>query len=391
MKHYFFILVSAVLIFGTTVHGQTKVGATGISFVDTSPSVRANGMGEVGVVLADGYSAFFNPASITFQEDVDYARLTFLLKKANLHPAGIGLRYFSFSTNLLGSNAIFNQQFNLSIAYSRTSFCTEPIPVTTYDQPQGTGEFLRAENISNNLTVAAGISTKMNISFGGTVKWIREAYGATKGDGYAYDLGMLIGLPHTIDSSSVTFDDSKGMHLNPRFGMSICNLGADFEVMSDSIKRILPKLWRIGLMTEFRVIHTIAEIETDLLSVVPAAEIERQLIPDDDDNHRYKSGCEAGLAEAIYFRLGCIYSHDSMDRIVIENPWGVGIHSQGIARLIYSIFYPDKRQNPASVWKLLQTRLQVEFEFVRNSRKIKWLNPNPVYYNTDYYGISISL
>jgi len=369
------ILILAICIFALSIFaaGQDKIGTAGPQFLGMSPSVRANGMGEAGVALVDDYSFYFNPASLGFLHPEGRRALTFYPMQTDL--AAIFLfRYASFSSRVVSGSLSKQRPFTLNAAYFTSRLKGPAIPITTYDNPAGTGEYFNPTALAHNMSLGFGVSDFLDVAMGINFKIIRMDYGDIGATGTAFDLGLLINAPAQRFVAAPAHDGETRLYFAPAFGFAYCNMGHDLEM--ESYDYPLPEFKRVGIAAPFGVEKMIDGRNTMLALFTPSVELRN--ISEWDDHINY--GAELEFMEAFAGRLGRyhIYRHMRYDT------WGFGLKSRGMMRLVTGLFYNRSADSYGGVTKFLRDRLEIEFSFARER-----IRHTDVKY--DYYGVTISL
>jgi hypothetical protein len=375
------ILVLSIIVLSNLSAAQTKVGTAGATFLELSPSVRANGMGEAGVALVDNYSYYFNPASLGLLHNGYHPRLTLFPKKARPTKEGMtGFQYFSFSTHIVRVNLAEELPVSLNMAYYLTRLKTGPIPITTYDHPEGTGLFFDAIDKAHNITLGAGASYLLDFAAGVNFKVIHDDYDEESATGTAVDFGFLLRIPSN-QPTYLFYHKNPDLRLNfsATIGVSWCNIGGELEMASASYP--IPEFKRWGISAPLGMELKSNGDYRELFLVTPALEILRY--PDWSPVVRY--GMEISVMEAVAGRIGMIEGWNEIN----DKTWGFGLKSRGIFRLIANLFTSESSQPDGSIMRFFRRQLDIEFDFARRSvSRGLW---DRATYHYDYYGISISL
>lgn len=356
-----FFLLFAVHV---TVCGQAKAETSLSSFLNMSPSVRANGMGEAGTALIDQHATFFNPGSLGLTLDGERFQLSFMpvrVKVGGLDNVRYG--YLGINVKLLTGHLSGRRPYVLNLAY-RLTHLRSTFLITTYGNPMG--EYITERERAHSFSAGVGVSEFFDIGLGTTFKVMTWDTENDRGDGTAVDLGLIIRVPPDKFTFLNSSNDELRWHLSPVFGHAWCNIG-DVSLNSESYN--LRNTKRFGLAVEMGLERKTTTRQTMLFMLTPTAEI-------DDDVRRtiYKYGIEALVYDAAAIRYGGIDDDGN------HESWGVGLKSLGLARLVTDLFFPGAVQRQSSFTDFWRDRLQIEFDY---ADKTVW--------STGYYAISISL
>jgi len=176
------ITIKAVLILLTfvfTINAQqdivsnvSKKGTTAAPFLSIAQGTRASGMGNAYVGVADDPSAlFWNPAGLT---KVAGTAVTF----------EINYNFFAASYNLGDYGA-------LGVSFISSEM--DEMKVRTIDEPEGTGETFRANDVVISLGYA--ISLTENFSIGFNPKFIQQSIWKMSASAFAIDMGVTYVTP----------------------------------------------------------------------------------------------------------------------------------------------------------------------------------------------------
>ncbi len=183
------ITIKAVLILLTfvfTINAQqdivsnvSKKGTTAAPFLSIAQGTRASGMGNAYVGVADDPSAlFWNPAGLT---KVAGTAVTF--ERTNWI-ADINYNFFAASYNLGDYGA-------LGVSFISSEM--DEMKVRTIDEPEGTGETFKANDVVISLGYA--ISLTENFSIGFNPKFIQQSIWKMSASAFALDMGVTYVTP----------------------------------------------------------------------------------------------------------------------------------------------------------------------------------------------------
>ena len=176
----FFILLSSVNIHAQLFRDITKVGTTAGQFLKIGPSARAVGMGGTYVGISDDiYAIYYNPAGVAISKgngQVAFDHTEWL--------ADVSYDFAAASINLESFGSLF---------FSVTSLRVPEEKVTTFDYPEGNGQFWDASSVSFGVGFARRLTDRF--SFGFTAKYIQESIWNSSATGFALDIGTYYITP----------------------------------------------------------------------------------------------------------------------------------------------------------------------------------------------------
>lgn len=179
--------------------GVSKVGTTVAAFLEIPVGGPAVGVGGAFVSIAnDASSLYWNAGGISTigKYDVHLSHMDWIAD-TKFNFAGIVLPLSEFGT----------------LGFSFTSLTMNDMLVRTVEQPEGTGEYFSAGDISIGLTYAKSLTDRFSIGF--TAKYIQENIWHMVADGWAMDIGTLFKT-----------DILGGLNI----GASISNFGTDLKL-----------------------------------------------------------------------------------------------------------------------------------------------------------------
>jgi len=185
------------------VSNVSKRGTSAASFLEIGQGARATGMGSAFVAISDDESAFYwNPAGLTRIEGVG------ILFDHTNWLAGLSYNYLAASYNI----GTFG-----TVGFSLTASNYGDMPVTTVDNPNGTGQIFSVTDLAVSLGYAINLTDNFAIGF--NPKVVYQSIWEASATGFAIDLGILYKTP---------FD---GVVL----GMSISNLGTKMQMQGQTL------------------------------------------------------------------------------------------------------------------------------------------------------------
>ena len=150
-------------------------GSTVAQFLKIPVDARGAGMGEAMAAVADDPSSmFWNPAGLGRLDNLS------VMFTHTFWFAEIDHDYIAFAIPF-GEN---------SLGISLTSVDVGDIEITTLEQPNGTGRFFTASDISLGLTFARKMTDRLTV--GATLKYVREQIVNETADGFAFDVGTTL-------------------------------------------------------------------------------------------------------------------------------------------------------------------------------------------------------
>jgi len=180
------------------LQAQSKVGTTAAPFLGISVGPKAGAMGDAFVAMgSDATALFYNPGAISRS-----GKSQFLFSHTSWL-VNTSFNWVGFVLNLDGENAV-------GVSFTSLDYGEEE--VTTVLEPEGTGDFWTAGDMSIALTYARNLSDRFSI--GGSAKYISQRIWHEKATAFAMDVGLLF------------ITDFNNM----RLGMSISNFGSDMRM-----------------------------------------------------------------------------------------------------------------------------------------------------------------
>ncbi len=338
-----FTALLLLLTLGCTVSGysQDKVGTSGAQFINISPSVRANGMGQVGVAVADYNSFYFNPSVAALLAENDYLFFSTYVKDVTNPP---GFAFSSFSAGV----SSHLRPFQIGVAYYRTRMSMS-IEVSSYEEVEDTS--FTFKDVANNFVVGAAYSGIVRIGLGATFKRITESGNNIRAEGNAYDFGFLIQGSQESRLGSTAQETEWKLVMIPSLGFAWCNYGDELRFERNDYP--LPKTRRAGLSLEMALDFHKFDNPWRIVTLLFAAETSENLEQDSDSRTNY--GMELRILQAAALRIGQVYPHGM-------TTYGLTFSSFGIARILTELL--DKGSaGSASMERLFSEHLGFEYSF----------------------------
>jgi hypothetical protein len=176
----------------------SKVGTGGAQFLKIDAGARSVALGGAYVAMADDiFAMYWNPAGVARvnKKSIGGAHKNYI---ADLKHNYLGFLLPLNETSSLGFHTIF--------------MSTDPIEITTIDQPRGTGTYYEYSNLAVGVSYSRWMTDRLTL--GATVKYLRESIYRERAQGLAFDIGSL-------------FDT--GIY-GIRLGMSLSNFGSSLRL-----------------------------------------------------------------------------------------------------------------------------------------------------------------
>lgn len=202
------VVMLCVTLLGWSVSiSQSKVGTTAAQFLGISIGAREIAMGGTSVATAGGVSSiYYNPGAFV------QAHKTEIIVSQTDWLVNTKMRWLGAMLSLSDADAV-------GLSITQLSYGDEP--VTTEDNPEGTGENWSAQDFAVAVSYARSLTDKFSI--GGSCKYVSQTIWHESASTFAFDVGLLF---------ITGFKDM-------RLGMSISNFGGDLKMEgADLAKRI---------------------------------------------------------------------------------------------------------------------------------------------------------
>jgi hypothetical protein len=328
------ILVAILL--STVMVGAVSADIISISpasvVMSNYPSLRAQGLGNMGVALRDIQSFTVNPASLG----------------AITGPSRIGLfgnpvsdSYEAlpdeYSNISLGVSAVatdarlgVDSPWSIGIGYcfQRESFGAI---VRTAEDGSSLEEFDNDAK-SHGIVIAAGYGGAVSLGAGIAYRHITAhledpgaglELGSADGNGNLFDFGLHAGTQTNL----LTLDSPEGpptyVTARPMMGVTFRNIGADFKYLDAAQADEPPRTVRIGAAVEL----VRRRGELDVITVTPVFELEHLLTGEGNSVFHY--GAEVAIAEIITGRIADI-TDDDFD----QTTWGLTASTAGLTKIL---------------------------------------------------------
>ena len=256
-------IILILLTISITVFAQ-NAGNTGLSFLKNGVSARNIAMADIGTLVGDVSSVFYNPA------------VTAKLSNPNImftHQAWVQ----DLNSEIINTNfSLFNIPFAIGVnTTSIGGFEVRTKPTTTSDAVISLNYFYGS--------LSTGYNLSDNLSLGTTVKYLYESLFADEATGFGFDFGVIY-------SKLV-----KGLTI----GASVRNLGTMSELRNEATK--LPSDFRISASYK----KYVEEISSEVTAV---GGVQKYL---DVDNLHISIGTEVSYLKQFSVRLGYITGYET--------------------------------------------------------------------------------
>lgn len=177
MKKKIILCVSTLLFISNGIYSQdvTKVGTSSAAFLGIDIGARAVAMGGSFVAMADDITAiYWNPAGLARLQKGELAVIhTEWFVDTNFDWGAVSMPLGSFGT----------------VGFNITSLTHADMQIRTIAEPEGTGEFFGARDLSLGLTYAINLTDRFSIGFNG--KFVRSEIFNESANAFAIDVGTL--------------------------------------------------------------------------------------------------------------------------------------------------------------------------------------------------------
>lgn len=176
MKKIFGLALTGLFWAGVSAWGQAKVGTAGLQFLEIGVSARATAMGGAfAAVTSDVFAVYYNAAGLAAlgRKQAAFTHIDY--------PAGIHYEFAALAWPVRKLGGV--------MAVSVYDFQSGDILVTTYNNPSGTSEVTKAQDLAIGVTFARYLTD--HFSFGITGKFINESLSDREASGWAADVGTL--------------------------------------------------------------------------------------------------------------------------------------------------------------------------------------------------------
>ncbi len=267
------------------IGGMTKSGTTAGQFLKIQVGARAIAMGGAYSAVTNDVSAiYWNPAGLTRipARTAVYFVHTNWLAGTSFDFAAVAVRLGSAGT----------------VGFSFTSLSMADMPVRTEFEPEGTGEFFSAMNISLGLSYARAITDRFSLGF--NAKYVREQIWHMTASAIAFDVGILFRTDFdwlTLGVSVSNFGPKmqylgKDAFVNYDFAPNEYGDNANIFANLQTDKWDLPLMFRFGLSFQL--------IDNEINQLIASLEARHP----NDNTESLSMGVEYGFRHWVFFRAG---------------------------------------------------------------------------------------
>ncbi len=169
------ILIILLIISIKSSYGQSKAGTSAAPFLSIGVGARAIGMGEAYVGISnDALALYWNPGGLVFTEGVSFT---------TTHTewfAGISHDFVGIAVPI----------GNGTIGASATFLMSDEIEITTLLEPEGTGVYYDATDVSIGITYAHNLLNRFSVGITG--KYIEQKLYNESASSMAIDIGTIL-------------------------------------------------------------------------------------------------------------------------------------------------------------------------------------------------------
>ena len=291
---------NGAVVTGSTSGGKfEKVGSAGGQFLKIPIGGRGVGMGGAfSSVVNDASAIYWNPAGLLGVQNTQVY-------------VAYSTWYGDFTNNF--ASAVVNIADNYRVAAFVQTFGANNIPVTTINNPEGTGSFYSVNDMAIGLTFAGALTSQF--TFGVTAKYVQNAFQTVSANGVAFDIGtqydtelegiklgfsiMNLSTETQYEGSGLDRDNNNisGDNKDPNNPLGIPNCGINLPAYPFS----LPVIFRGGLSSE------VWNDETNKLLV------SGDVITISDSPEQFALGAEYTWNEILSLRSGYYFNNDQMN------------------------------------------------------------------------------
>ncbi len=296
--HFFVIVVFLSISYG---FGQNpNLGTSGAQFLKIPIGAQCAALGGAVTGFVDDASAFFwNPAGLS-----------------SVKSNAVHFSYMQWFGMFDVNAAAFVRNFEPIGAFGIgiLSFSTDKMEVTTETEPNGTGRFFDAQDISLGLSYARFLTN--NFSVGITFKYIHQRIWNETASGISFDIGTQyqIGFQNLIIAMSMT-------NFGPDMKMDGPDLSVKYDLDQFLQNRLLPANYETEyypLPLNFQFGLSFDVYQTRYFKIRGGVDA----VHPNDNDERIQFGIETAIFDRLYLRGGYKLKHDDEDL-----NFGAGIRS----------------------------------------------------------------
>lgn len=278
------ILTPFLVVSNIYASGGNRTGTAGAAELVIPVGPRGIAMGTGNVANSYGIEAlYWNPAgaaSLEHSVDILFSHMTYI--------ADIGVEYGAVATNIEGFGVL---------SFSLKSLSVGDIPITTTDNPDGTGATFSPQFIVAGLTYSKALTDR--IAIGATVNYLSETMDKVSANGVAFNAGVLY----------KDLGDIRGLN----FGVVLSNLGPQMKYSGSGLLQLStvaglnrPPTYNVvnaqsfDLPSSFQIGFAYKPVMDELNSLQFAGTFQNNNFAGDE----YKVGAEYGYNNLIFLRGG---------------------------------------------------------------------------------------
>jgi hypothetical protein len=373
------VLCSMFFMQAERIHAASQAG---VLFLDISPSVQANGMGNTYETLAsiDPMASIFNPAYLGFYAKNN--RFGISSSRAKWLPQLVSDMHYSCYSFVLGYQ-FKKKPLSFGMAYHRIFLDFGENVYTGESGPEILGIFHswdKADMFSMSLLYDYSIQASIGISY----KFIDShlapmGYGPVEATGTttanAFNYGLAIQIPVVDIISKATKQPIQLFHVTPTiqpgFSYGVTNIGRKIAYIDDAQADPLPRTAYIGFSCSIGMKYSEAGFNFNLISLNYANEATGELIAGYYDSEGwktrylssffdvnkkdiiYKNGWELRVLDAVFIRGG--HFNDTEGRRIYDTE-GYGINFMQFVKYVDTI-------NKNSFLKQFIQKIDVEYHY----------------------------
>ncbi len=322
--------------------GQTKVGDAASLVVSVSPSVRANGMGQVGTALITAGSYLLNPATVGLQGDRGHLSFAFYPTELDWN-RGLLLGYSQTFLLTSASYRLRNSPFRLGAAFYRTRLQSPVMREIAYFPDPG--RTFRYKEIVSDGMIGAAYEGYVDLGAGIAVKRLTLKQLDWEQSSDLVDFGFVLAVPVADYLPEDLVPSHYSIVLTPSLGVSWNNYGSPRYRKS--------RARRLGVGLHLGLTYSRIFADWEVISVTGGIDGEKLVELDSAAYMRY--GTEVGLLELGYLRLGRT-DPDDMGTV------GFTVSSRGLLKGMVALLTADDPDR-AGVVRHVASHLSVDYSY----------------------------
>ncbi len=273
-------------------------------------------MGNAGVALKDPQGWQYNPAVLglcALDRTIVFSPFSGTNLPAEVHLLGRGI-----AVPFLPVQESQSSRHGGTVSYNYLYLNSGDMEEITYE-PVPTGRIFHWEDRAYQINFAYGYSGSITLGLGAAVKYIKQEVHDYSTDGYAFDVGLVLGyelITHPDEQSNLRHFWSAGL--------TVRNFGPDLRMIRDDYP--LPRSTSLGLAYTFALDKPGPFRRWDRLSATAVIDLLRP----SDKIWQEHFGAEVGFYEAVYGRIGWVSSENESEGIAC----GFSASTKGIVKLL---------------------------------------------------------